>query len=111
MFGTMFKNIPDEVIDLIYYYLHELKYCLDDIKIQGCQSRMNHISNIWLKNRKNNILHNGNYDNYFTTLHNNLDDPQYIISHLSKCKCCIRHKMAIPNTLNDPLYFNHIKFL
>ena len=44
----MFKNIPDEVIDIIYTYLHELKYCLDDIKIKGCRSRMSHITNIWM---------------------------------------------------------------
>ena len=50
----MFKNIPDEVLGVIYTYLHELKYCLDDIKIKGSQSRMNHITNRWLKNRQNN---------------------------------------------------------
>tara|TARA_Y100000816_G_C26085414_1_gene572663 strand:- start:240 stop:662 length:423 start_codon:yes stop_codon:yes gene_type:complete len=108
MFGKMFKNIPDEVLGVIYTYLHELKYCLDDIKIKGSQSRMNQITNLWLKNRKNNILHNGNYDNYFTTLRNNLDDPQHIISHLSKCKCCTRHMSNIPTTLNDQIYLNFI---
>ena len=104
MFGTMFKNIPDEVVDIIYTYIHELKYCLDDIKIKGCQSRMIHITNLWMKKREN----NENSENYFTTLHNNLDDPQHIITHLSKCNCCVRHNMHIPNTLNDPLYLTFI---
>ena len=100
----MFKNIPDEVVDIIYSYLHELKYCLDDIKIKGCQSRMNNLTNLWLELRKN----NENSDNYFTTLHNNLCDPQHIITHLSKCNCCTRHMSNMPTTLNDPLYLNFI---
>jgi hypothetical protein len=99
----MFKNIPDEVVDIIYSYLHELKYCLDDIKISGCHSRMNNIISNWIEERKN------KEEYYYTTsLHKNLDDPQYIISHLSKCNCCNRHMTNIPTTLYDPLYLNFI---
>ena len=99
----MFKNIPDELVNVIYSYLHELKYCLDDIKIKGCHSRMNHIISNWMDERKKkqDIY-------YFTCLKNNLDDPQYIISHLSKCNCCSRHMTNIPRTLHDPLYLNFI---
>ena len=98
----MFKNIPDEVVDIIYSYLHELKYCLDDIKIKGCQSRMIHITNLWMKKK---LIYN---NIYFTTLRNNLDDPQHIITHLSKCNCCSRHMNNIPTTLNDKLYLTFI---
>lgn len=100
----MFNSIPNELVDIIFTYLHELKYCLDAIKIKGCVSRINHITNIWLKEQKNNEYSKS----YVTILHNNLDDPLHIITHLSKCNCCARHMTNIPTTLNDPCYLNFI---
>ena len=103
MIGKMFNNIPDELVIVIYTYLHGLKHCFDDIKIKGCHSRMNHISNLWLKLREKN-----ENIQYYNILYNNLDDPYHIITHLSKCNCCSRHNSNIPKTINDTNYLNFI---
>lgn len=103
MFGTMFKNIPDEVVDVIYTYLHELKYCLDDIKVKGCRSRMNQIVDGWVQ-----VIKKDKYIEYMSYIHKNINDPEHIINQLSKCNCCSRHQSNRPTTLNDIRYLKFI---
>ena len=103
--SSRFDILPIEIIDHIYSYLHELSNCLDDIKIKGCYSRMEQIVKYWIKKKRENENYDLAYVNY---LYYNLQDPQHVVTHLSKCNCCSRHQKNKPKSLNDVNYLNYL---
>ena len=93
------KLLPIEIINYILDYnpnhRDKLKKSLDLIKIKASLNRIEYIYKLW----KIDIRHDmsASFNSY---LYNNINDPEHIINNISKCNCCLRHKILRPNRLN-----------
>jgi hypothetical protein len=81
-----FDKLPKEIVDKINSmnpeHREKMNKNIDNIEIAGILKRLKYVDNGWTD-----IL--------------TIDDPDYFVTTLNKCKCCIIHQKKKPTSLCD----------
>lgn len=96
--------LPTDIINYILEYnpnhRDKFKNSLNLIKIKSSINRIDYIYNMWKKDIWYTLRTDEESPSFNLYLYNNIDDPQHILSNMSKCNCCFRHTILRPNRLN-----------
>lgn len=101
-----YHSLPKELKTKInMYHIDKTNYrfimmhLLDSIKFKGCIMRIRHLERIFYSQKF--LVDNTSVRNIVFTdiLKKYVDDPDYLISVLSECKCCLRHAKRRPKKI------------
>lgn len=104
-------HLPKEVVNHIYEYSPEhrpaysqcmvrvkLSKVLRQIRVKGTLSRIKHIERSFDRQ----VSDIGDWD-LESLVKRQIQDPEYIVKYLSKCRCCKRHQKYKPKNLSNTL--------
>ena len=105
--NTQFERLPHELTEYIiskFIIIPERRNyftsSLNEIRLKGTFSRINYIRNM-LQYYKNNNSHNYYDIKFYNMCITFVKDPEYVIDVLNTCKCCEKHQIKRPVSLNS----------